>query len=178
LGDGNLTDLQKADLLSFVHDDGKGLIAAHATATAFANWPEWGEMLGGAQAGAFSVGERSIIVEDPGFPGMSAFPKSFTFLDEFPILKAPYSRDNVHVLMRVDASKAPPPGRARRDDGDYPIVWAKMYGKGRVFFSGFGHPEATWDDTRLQKMYVEAIKWAMGLTDADIKPRPMAASGK
>ena len=48
-----------------------------------------------------------------------------------------------------------------------------MYGKGRVFFSGFGHLEETWDDPRVQKMYLEAIKWAMGLTQADVTPRPM-----
>jgi len=177
LGDGNLSDQQKADLLSFIHEDGKGLVASHATTTAFANWPEWGELLGGAQAGAFSLAERSVIVEDPAFPGMDAFPKTFTFTDEFPILKAPYSRDKIHVLMRLEASKVQAAaGRGRRDDGDYPIVWAKMYGKGRVFFSGFGHPEETWDDPRVQKMYLEGIKWAMGLTNADVTPQPVSAS--
>jgi len=32
--------------------------------------------------------------------------------------------------------------------------------------------EENWDDPRIQKMYVEAIKWAMGLADADVTPRP------
>jgi len=30
------------------------------------------------------------------------------------------------------------------------------------------------DDPRIQKMYVDAIKWAMGLVDADVRPRPVA----
>jgi hypothetical protein len=34
--------------------------------------------------------------------------------------------------------------------------------------------EQNWDDSRVQKMYVEAIKWAMGLVDADVTPRPLA----
>src|SRR3954468_7207251 len=35
---------QRADLLSFVRDDGKGFVAAHSGATAFYSWPEFGEM--------------------------------------------------------------------------------------------------------------------------------------
>jgi type 1 glutamine amidotransferase len=61
----------------------------------------------------------------------------------------------------------------RRPDGDMPIVWAKNYGKGRVWYSSFGHEEVSLDDPRVQKMYVGAIKWALGLADADITPRPL-----
>ena len=42
-----LTPEQRADLLSFVHDDGKGFVAAHAALTTFFSWPQFGEMLGG-----------------------------------------------------------------------------------------------------------------------------------
>jgi type 1 glutamine amidotransferase len=27
----------------------------------------------------------------------------------------------------------------RRTDGDFPLAWAKNYGKGRVFYSSLGH---------------------------------------
>jgi len=49
-----------------------------------------------------------------------------------------------------------------------------MYGKGRVYYSTLGHVEQNWDDPRLQRMYVEAIKWAMGLVNAAVTPRPLA----
>jgi type 1 glutamine amidotransferase len=54
-----------------------------------------------------------------------------------------------------------------------PIVWARNYGKGRVWYSSFGHEETSLDDPRVQKMYVGAIKWALGLSEADITPRPL-----
>jgi type 1 glutamine amidotransferase len=38
---------QKADLLSFVHDDGKGFIGVHSATITFTEWPEYGEMIGG-----------------------------------------------------------------------------------------------------------------------------------
>jgi len=52
-----------------------------------------------------------------------------------------------------------------RKDRDFPVSWAKTYGKGRVFYSTLGHVDANWDKPELQKMYVEAIKWAMRLVD-------------
>jgi hypothetical protein len=47
-----------------------------------------------------------------------------------------------------------------------------MYGKGRVYYSTLGHREESWDRKDVQTMYFEAIKWALGLTDADITPNP------
>ena len=39
-----LDDKQKAELLAFVHDDGKGFVAGHTALTAFESWPEFGEL--------------------------------------------------------------------------------------------------------------------------------------
>lgn len=44
-----------------------------------------------------------------------------------------------------------------------------MYGKGRVFYGSFAHSSATWDSRDVQQMYYEAIKWSLGLTNADLK---------
>jgi type 1 glutamine amidotransferase len=58
-------------------------------------------------------------------------------------------------------------------NGDYPLVWAKMYGKGRVFYSSFGHASSVWDIRDVQQMYFEAIRWALGMTDGEPKPHAM-----
>jgi type 1 glutamine amidotransferase len=169
-----LTDQQKADLLSFVHDDGKGFVAAHTADTAFLSWPEFGEMLGARYDGhPWNLIEAPIIVEDPAFPAMKQFPPVFTIRDEMYQAKD-FSRDEVRVLLRLDTSKVDMkhPG-VHRTDGDYPQAWVKKYGKGRVFVSSFGHQVQAWDNPALQTMWLEAIKWSLGLTDADITPRPM-----
>ena len=64
---------------------------------------------------------------------------------------------------------------ALRSDGDYPIVWAKKYGKGRVWYSTFGHLEATLDDARIRKRTLERSS-GLCFTDADITPRPFPAA--
>jgi len=171
-GEGSLSEDQKNDLLSFVRDDGKGLISGHAATIGFYQWPEFAALLGGLWQSEFNA-NASVIVEDPKFPGADAFGTSpFMFDDQHPVLTTPYSRDKVHVIMRLDPTKLDPANRARRADGDFPVVWAQQYGKGRVYNVGWGHPETTWDDPRFQKMVLEGIKWAMGVTSADVTPRP------
>jgi type 1 glutamine amidotransferase len=164
---------QKADLLSFVKDDGKGFVAGHTASTAFESWPEFGEMLGARYDGhPWNTAYGSVINEDPAFPATKHLPPVFNFTEEFYQSKA-YSRDNVRVLLRLDVSKMPANSELHRTDGDFPLAWAKMYGKGRVFYSAFGHAAATWDNPDVYRMYFEAIKWSLGLTDADVTPRPL-----
>ena len=71
-------------------------------------------------------------------------------------------------------SKMPQVPNLRRPE-DFPIAWAKMYGKGRVFYSSLGHAPEVWDNLDVAIMYFEALKWALGLTDADVTPRPFPA---
>ena len=174
-GENDLSDQQKKDLLSFVHDDGKGFVAAHTGDDAFFTWPEFGEMVGGYfDNHPWGQFDAPVIVEDPNFPAMKMFPPAFTIHDEIYVHKAPYSRDKVHVLASLDSSKLDysKAQNLHRTDKDFPVAWSKMYGKGRVFYSTFGHAAETWDDPRVQQMYLEAIKWSMGLTNGDTTPHP------
>lgn len=161
-GEGTLSAEQKADLLAYVHDDGKGLIIGHAGILGFYDWPEFGELAGARLGGEFA-GPVTVRVEDPDFPGADAFGgASFTFDDQHPILKEPYSRDRVHVILSVDPSTVDPAHRSKRQDDDFPVVWSRSYGKGRVYHMGWGHNEATWDDPRFQKLILAGIVWVMG----------------
>ena len=71
-GNGTMNDEQKNALLSFVHDDGKGLIVGHAAGVAFTDkggvsvWPEWNNLIGAQMQGEFHANCR-VIVEDPKF---------------------------------------------------------------------------------------------------------------
>ncbi len=172
-----LDDKQKADLLSFVKDEGKGFVAAHTATTAFLGWPEFGEMLGARYDGhPWGSAAGTIINEDAAFPATRHFGAApFAFTDEFYQAKD-YSREKLRVLLRLDVSKMPPNDEVHRTDGDFPLVWAKTYGKGRVFYSALGHAASTWDNRDVGQMYLEAIKWAMGLTEGDATPRPMPAA--
>lgn len=167
---------QRADLLAFVKEDGKGFVAAHTADTAFLSWPEFGELLGGRYDDhPWGVIEAPVITEDPAFPATRHFPAVFPLRDEMYQTKD-FSRDKIRVLLRLDVSKLDMKRRGvNRTDGDFPLAWAKMYGKGRVFYSALGHDITAWDNPQLQKMWLEALKWSLGMTEADTTPRPMPA---
>src|SRR6476646_2959029 len=79
-----IDDQQKKDLLKFVHDDGKGFVAAHVALTALMAWPEFGEMLGGQfQDHPYGTVAGSVINEDPSFPATKHLPLRFDLTDEF-----------------------------------------------------------------------------------------------
>ena len=64
---------QKADFISFVHDDGKGFIGIHSAAITFTDWPAYGEMIGGYyDEHPWAVFDAPILVEDAGFPGIGS----------------------------------------------------------------------------------------------------------
>jgi uncharacterized protein len=168
-----LTPQQMTDLIAFVKDDGKGFVAAHTSFNAFERFPEFGEMLGARYDGhPWGQVEGPVVVLDESFPGMKEFPPVFTFRDEFIQVKD-FSWESSRVLMNLDTTKfdmANP--NVHRGAGDMPQAWARMHGKGRVFVSGIGHDSGTWDRVDVQHMYLEALKWALGMTQADVTPRP------
>jgi uncharacterized protein len=168
-----MDDQKKADFLSFVHDDGKGFIGIHSATITFTGWPEYGEMIGGYfDEHPWGTFDAPIVVEDRSFPGMQQWPSSFVLRDEIYQMKS-FSRDKVRVLMSLDASKldlANP--RVHRTDKDFAVTWAKMFGKGRVYYTTLGHPDEVWDRPEMQQMITEAIKWTLRLVDGDATPRP------
>lgn len=173
-GDLEMDAQQKADFISFIHDDSKGFIGVHSAAITFVDWPEYGDMIGGYyDEHPWLTFDAPIIVEDPSFPGMQQFPHSFVLRDEIYQMRN-YSRDKVRVLMRLDVTKLDMKNRnVHRTDGDFAVTWAKMYGKGRVYYTSLGHVEANWDKPEFQQMITEAIKWALRLENADVTPRPL-----
>ena len=174
-GEGDWSDQQKKDFVSFVKDDGKGVVGAHTGNGAFYEWAEFGEMMGGYfDNHPWGIFEGRVVVDAPDFPAMRHFGPSLSRTEEFYVLREkPYSRDKVRVLAHLDATnldlKNP---NLHRKDADFPVAMARTYGMGRTFWSNFGHAAETWDDAGIQNMYLEAIKWAMGLTPGDATPRP------
>jgi len=172
-----MNDEQKAALLSFVKDDGKGFLGTHSATDTFYDWPEYGELIGGYfNEHPWGQVHCEINVEDRAFPATRHLPAHFPIYDEIYQFKAPYSRDKVRVLMSVDANSVDLTNpRVHRTDKDFAVTWAHSYGKGRVFYSSLGHREEVWDRPDIQQMWTEGVKWAMGMTEGDVAPRPKPA---
>jgi uncharacterized protein len=178
-GELDLDDSQKKDMLSFIGDDGKGFVGVHAALDTNHKWPEYGEMVGGwFDQHPWSTFNAPIINEDPSFPAVRHFPKAFVKWDEIYQAKE-WSREKVNVLLSLDPTKLNYENNPRihRTDHDFAVAWSKMYGKGRVFYSTFGHTQEAWSDPDIRTMYFEAIKWVLGMTEGSAASHPRQKNG-
>jgi type 1 glutamine amidotransferase len=177
-GELDLNDEQKAALLSFVKDDGKGFLGTHSATDTLYKWAAYGDLIGAYfNDHPWNQTHVQINVEDRDFPATKHFPQHFTIYDEIYQFKEPYSRDKLRVLMSVDPDSVNLTSpRVHRTDKDFAVTWVRPYGKGRVFYSSLGHREDIWDRSDIQTMWTEAVKWAMGLTSGDATPRPKPAN--
>lgn len=183
-GELDLDDSQKQDMMSFIKDDGKGFVGIHAALDTNYKWPEYGEMIGGwFDQHPWMTFNAPIINEDPNFPAVRHFPKEFVKYDEIYQPKE-WSREKVNVLLSLDSGKLNYENNPRihRQDHDFAVAWAKMYGKGRVFYSTLGHTQEAWSDPDIRKMYFEAIRWVLGMTEGSTashpRPQSQASTGK
>jgi uncharacterized protein len=179
-GELDMDDSQKQDLMSFIKEDGKGFVGIHAALDTNYKWPEYGVMIGGwFDQHPWMTFNAPIMKEDPDFPAVRHFPKAFVKYDEIYQPKN-WSRSDVNVLLSLDSSKLNYENNPRihRTDHDFPVAWSKMYGKGRVFYSTLGHTEESWEDPDIRKMYFEAIKWSLGMTEGSTTSHAKPAAAK
>jgi len=171
-GETEMTTQQHQALLSYVRDEGKGFVSIHTANIPYPSWQHYARMISANWDNhPWGVVEARLRVERPEFPGLAALPSSFLARDEFYQYKEPFTRDDVDVLVSIDPASVDLTNRnVHRSDADFPQVWAKRYGKGRVFSSALGHTDASWDDPNVQRIVLEGIKWAIGTSSYEPKP--------
>lgn len=166
----NTTHVQKAfteksqrnAILNFIKN-GKAFIGFHAASDGGMNqWQEYTDMIGGCFAGHpwNAGGNWPFFVEDINHPVNQAFKEDkFMFSDEIYQYKN-YDRSKLRVLIGLDSLSTDKKGNSKTND--YPVSWVRSYGKGRVFYSNFGHNKATWWTPFMLQHFLDGIQWALG----------------
>jgi len=79
---------------------------------------------------------------------------------------------HARVLLSLDADRIDLSRKGvKRTDKDFPVIWAKNYGKGRVLYNGLGHVQGVWERPEFQKMWLEMVQWSLGLVPGEAAPR-------
>ncbi len=174
-------EMLKKSFADFVRNGG-GLAVIHAGVASFREWPEFGDIVG-ARFDNHPWGAGSTVVlriEEPNHPLTAAFKEPwFIVTDEIYQVTAPYSRENLRVLVSVDPvrTRITPEQRQaiHREDMDFAMTWVKSYGKGRVFYCALGHQhELFWNPIVLQH-YLDGLQFVLGDLKADMTPSAKAA---
>lgn len=159
---------------------GKGFVGIHAASDAFhspgsrfvdndGDADPYIAMLGGEFIRHGQQQKATVFCADTKFPGFARAGRHFPLLEEWYSFKnlAP----DLHVLLWLgtwglknvggDSVYRRPP---------YPVAWARLHGRGRVFYTALGHREDVWTNPLFHQMLVGAIKWASGAAQANVSP--------
>jgi hypothetical protein len=149
-------------------------MAIHYAIGANRHWPQFQQLLGATFTGHPWNEEVGITVEEPGHPLVAAFGgKDFRLADEIYQYGDPYDRGKVRVLLSLDPERTNMGVKwIKREDNDFALAWVKSYGKGRIFYTSFGHRTELFWNPKLLQFYLDAIQFATGDLDAPIAPRP------
>jgi uncharacterized protein len=110
-----------------------------------------------------------IDIVSPSFPGIAngfgTSGGSFTITDEWYALKN--FADDLHVIL-VQVTEGMKGHMYERPN--FPVTWARAFGKGRVFYTSMGHREDVWENPNYQTLLLGALGWATGRIDANVEP--------
>ncbi|MEP6736297.1 MAG: PVC-type heme-binding CxxCH protein [Chryseolinea sp.] len=137
---------QEAALLDFVAS-GKGFLPIHCASFCFQNSPEYIKLVGGQfLKHDTAIFTASIInKEHPVTKSLSEF--------------STWDETYVHDKLTDDRTVL-----MERVEGDHhePWTWVKEHGKGRVFYTAYGHDERTWGNPGFHELMKQGILWAVG----------------
>jgi len=180
----------KQELLDAIHE-GLGFVGVHAASDTFHTPPDTednanryiahGEksdpylrMLGGefiTHGSTPRLQDANIIINDTKFPGLEGVSSPVSFNEEWYSLKD--FRTDLHVILTLDTKgmSGEPYQRA-----PYPMTWARMDGKGRVFYTAIGDRPENWSSPFFLNVLGGGIRWAIGDATASLDQKLMQAA--
>ena len=141
-----ITPEQEQALVDFV-EGGKAMVVIHCASFMFTKAPRYIPMVGG-QFQRHGTGEFTAEIIAPDHPVMKGL-KPFTTWDETYVHTRHNTVDRTVLMERVD------------NEGREPYTWVRTQGKGRVFYTAFGHDERTWGNPGFRQLIEQGIVWAV-----------------
>ena len=145
---------QEQALLDYVAG-GKGFIPLHCASYCFLNSPKYIELVG-AQFQRHGTGTFRTILAEGEHPVMRGF-GGFESWDETYVHTKHNEKDRTVLEYRQEGE--------RRE----PWTWVRTHGKGRVFYTAWGHDQRTWGNPGFQNLVERGIRWAVG-ADPSVVP--------
>ncbi len=146
---------QEQALLDFVAG-GKGLVALHCASACFGNSAKYIELIG-AQFKSHASGTFRSTVAAPDHPVMKGY-HGFESWDETYVHQKHNEKDRTVLEFREDPA------------GKEPWTWVRTHGKGRVFYTAWGHDARTWGNPGFHNLVERGIRWAVGRDPGAVAP--------
>ena len=157
------------DLLAYV-SSGKGILPIHCASYCFRNSAEYVKMVGG-QFWRHTMDSIEAKIIQPDHFIMKGL-RPFKVVDETYLHDHLQDDNNVLAEREIKADQFKDKPGVKTE----PYTWTRQYGKGRVFYTAYGHDERTWQNTDFQELIYRGILWAVNddakAAHAGLKPAP------
>jgi len=149
-------DLPLADREAFLAwiAEGHAFLGIHSATDTYHGYPPFVAMLGGEFAYHKEQVKVDAMVEDPEHPATSHLGGGVSVFDEIYVMKS-FDKARVKPLLSLD--KHPNTG----EPGYFPLAWTREEGKGRVFYTAFGHREDVIGADWYRRHLLGGIRWAL-----------------
>jgi type 1 glutamine amidotransferase len=130
-----------------------------------------GEFIIHGQANDPRLQTTNVIIDDPKSPGLEGVQSPVSLMDEWYSMKdfAP----DLHVICTLDTSTMN--GLAYKR-APYPVVWARMHGSGKVFYTAIGDRSENWQNPFHLNLLAGGIRWTIGDAKASVTPNLKTAA--
>ncbi len=177
---------QREAILNFTKN-GKGIVGIHAAGDCFHAWPEGAALMGGLFSGhpwtaggtwAFRLDEPNHVL-NKAFTGNGFWHQDEIYQYQPTTFVGP---ENIRIIVSLDmtkkdvSDKLADPKYAKHNKAfkpgkrDVPVSWLREYGKGRLFYTNFGHNKQTYWAANMMQHYLDGLQYAFGDLDADATP--------
>ncbi|HET9796702.1 MAG TPA: PVC-type heme-binding CxxCH protein, partial [Gemmatimonadaceae bacterium] len=141
----SITPPEERALLDYVNGGG-GFVAVHSASFCFRNSDAFVAMVG-AQFKSHDTATFAAVTVQPEHPVMRGL-QAFTTWDET-YVHSHHNPDRTVLMERVQGNV------------HEPYTWVRTQGKGRVFYTAFGHDERTWGNPGFQQLLERGIEWVV-----------------
>jgi len=135
---------QEKALLDYV-EAGGGFVPVHCASYCFLNSPKYIALVG-AQFRRHGTGEFDTKIVDSSHPIMKGF-EPFRTWDETYVHHKHNEQDRHLLQVRAEGQT------------DEPWTWVRTQGKGRVFYTAYGHDARTWQNPSFHDLIERGIRW-------------------
>ena len=156
----HISQEQEKAMLEFVAAGG-GFVPIHCASYCFHNSPKYIELVG-AEFQRHGTGVFKETILQPDHPAMHGLSPIESWDETY--IHTKHNPDRVVLAERRDA------------EGAEPWTWVREHGKGRVFYTAWGHDQRTWANADFHGLIENGIRWASENSPTRLIPREGLAS--
>ena len=159
------------DLLAWIKNGG-GFLGFHSATDSFRSEGDdctpYIQMIGAEFVKHGAQFKGTIKKVDAGHPAVASLPEAWNLADEWYLFRK-FAKEDMHVLALLEIGKE----RQRQDVyniPDYPMIWCRGFGNGRVLYNGMGHREDVWEHDSFKALVKDHIQWVSGKGELNAEP--------